>query len=182
MKSNNLTTFTLKTENLIFVGTYLDFKRSSDWDEFLYHLFQFLSFINQIEGKKLIESDKIYFSFEITPKEFLEFLGKNQNHYQLTKIVQFIRIIEKSEKFLNALAQRFFDSPCLFSKLSIEKTRKNNSWVLFVRIPEEIYFYQYPFFLPNSFLRPNNRYDEQIKIKLFQSITTASSEKRINVK
>ena len=49
-------------------------------------------------------------------------------------------------------------------------------------VGEELYFYQYPFFFPDSFLIWKNKYDLEIKLQLIESFSTVGLEKRILVK
>ena len=49
-------------------------------------------------------------------------------------------------------------------------------------IGEEFYFYQYPFFFPNSFLIYKNKYDLEIKLQLIESFSQVELEKRFPVK
>ena len=49
-------------------------------------------------------------------------------------------------------------------------------------IGEEFYFYQYPFFFPNSFLSCKNKYDLEIKLQLIESFSTVELEKKLLVK
>lgn len=48
-------------------------------------------------------------------------------------------------------------------------------------IGEELYFYPYPFFFPNSFLICKNKYDLEIKLQLIESFSTVGLEKKIMV-
>jgi hypothetical protein len=49
-------------------------------------------------------------------------------------------------------------------------------------IGEEFYFYQYPFFFPNSFLIYKNKYDLEIKLQLIESFSQVELEKKLLVK
>ena len=49
-------------------------------------------------------------------------------------------------------------------------------------IGEEFYFYQYPFFFPNSFLIYKNKYDWEIKLQLIESFSQLELEKKLLVK
>ena len=49
-------------------------------------------------------------------------------------------------------------------------------------VGEELYFYKYPFFFPNSFLICKNKYDLEIKLQLIESFSQVELEKRFPVK
>lgn len=49
-------------------------------------------------------------------------------------------------------------------------------------VGEELYFYPYPFLVPNSFLICKNKYDLEIKLQLIESFSTADLEKRFDMK
>ena len=49
-------------------------------------------------------------------------------------------------------------------------------------IGEDLYFYQSPFFFPNSFISYQNKDDLEIKLQLIESFSTVDLEKRFPVK
>ena len=49
-------------------------------------------------------------------------------------------------------------------------------------IGEEFYFYQYPFFFPNSFIICKNKYDLEIKLQLIESFSQVECKKKFPVK
>lgn len=46
---------------------------------------------------------------------------------------------------------------------------------------KEVYYYQYPFFFPNSFLCHDSKYDLEIKIEFIQSISRMSRKKQFDI-
>ena len=49
-------------------------------------------------------------------------------------------------------------------------------------VGEELYFYKYPFFFPNSFIICKNKYDLEIKLQIIESVSQVELEKRFPVK
>ena len=49
-------------------------------------------------------------------------------------------------------------------------------------IGEEFYYYQYPFFFPNSFPIYKNKYDLEIKLQLIKSFSQVALEKKLMMK
>ena len=81
---------------------------------------------------------------------------------------------------LKPLIQKFsnneFRRSVMFPYLKL--TKQNRRWTIIMAIEEEFYFYQYPFFFPNSVLIYKNKYDLEIKLQLSESFSQVKLEKK----
>jgi hypothetical protein len=62
--------------------------------EFVYKLFQLLSYIRQLDYSLdfLVDQEYRIISFKLT--DFLEFVGANKNHSQVQKLGKFLRFLQ----------------------------------------------------------------------------------------
>ena len=66
---------------------------------------------------------------------------------------------------------------CTYLKLE----KQSRLWIVTMAIGEELYFYEYSLFFPNSFLPYHNKYDSEVKLKFMKSISIIGLEKRFCV-
>ena len=163
-----------------FVTTYLNNRlpnRITD-QEFLYKLFQLLSFIRQLEYSSAFIGDQEYLivSFKLT--DFLEFIGTNNNHYQVQKLGKFLRSLQTLPPMLSTISNICFQSVNIFPYLKVFKKR---SWYVKFAIAEELYFYKYPFYFPEVFLNYQNKYQRQAQINFFRAFSVLEIDKVFDV-
>lgn len=62
-------------------------------EEFLYKLFQLLSYIRQIDYSFgfIVDQEYLIILFKFT--DFLEFIGANKNHYKVQKVEKFLKLL-----------------------------------------------------------------------------------------
>ena len=63
----------------------------------------------------------------------------------------------------------------------MEKSPKHKYWIGRVWLLEELFYYNYPFYLPNFFQQKLTKYELEVRFKLFQVFTSGSIEKEIGV-
>ena len=158
--SNSLVTSYLKNNNL---NSFLEKER------FL-KLLQFLSFIQTLKDSKQSIDDQVYYVIEFLVVDFIGFTGGNEKStYQRTKALEFLKSLQNRKPLLQKFSDSSFRSSIMFPYLKIEKEGK--AWIVTMAIGEEIYFYQYPFFFPSSFLTYHSKYDLEVKLQLIGSIS-----------
>lgn len=112
--------------------------------------------------------------------DFLTFTGvKNKNQYQLRKVLNNLRSFQE----LGPLIQQFYDihfrSSIMFPVLEVEK--QGRAWMVIIVIGVELYCYNYPFSFPNSFITCQNKHNTIVVLKLIQSISSLSLQKKFYV-
>ena len=109
--------------------------------EFLYRLIQLLNYIKSLEGSfKLISMvDQDYHTFQFPVNHFLEFIGKpKNNHYQIKKLVEFLKSLQRIEPILENFSDGGFRSYIAFPYLKVERKK---SWCVELSICQELYIY-----------------------------------------
>ena len=82
--------------------------------EFLYKLFQLLSYIRQLEYSFdfIVDQEYLIISFKFT--DFLEFIGGNSNYYQLQKLRKFFKYLQTLPPILSTISNICFQSINIF--------------------------------------------------------------------
>ena len=113
--------------------------------------------------------------------EFISFTGGNaKSTYQRTKALEFLTSLQDIKPLIQKFSNNEFRRSVMFPYLKL--TKQNRRWTIIMAIGEEFYFYQYPFFFPNSFLSYKNKYDLEIKLQLIESFSQVELEKKLLVK
>jgi hypothetical protein len=146
--------------------------------EFIYKLFQLLSYIRQLDYSFgfLVDQEYLIISFKLT--DFLEFIGANKNHYQVQKVGKFLKSLQTLPPMLSAISNICFQSINIFPYL---KVFKKKSWYVQLAIAEEFYFYKYPFYFPEGFLNYQNKYQFQAQINFLLAFSVVEIEKVFDI-
>ena len=163
------------------VTTYLIntlYNRLND-QEFIYTLFQLLSYIRQLEYSFdfIVDQEYLIISFKLT--DFLEFIGANNNHYQLQKLGKFFKYLQTLPPILSTISNICFQSINIFPYIRVFKKK---SWYVQLAIAEEFYFYKYPFYFPKAFLNYQNKYQFQAQFNFLLAFSVLGIEKVFDVK
>jgi len=165
------------------VSSYL---RKDSLDSFVqkkqfFKLIQLLSFIRTLEYSRQFIDDQAYCVMEFAVMDFISFTGGNtKSTYQRTKALEFLTSLQDLKPLIQKFSNNEFRRSVMFPYLKVKK--QNRRCTIIMAIGEEFYFYQYPFFFPNSFLIYKNKYDLEIKLQLIESFSPVELEKRFPVK
>lgn len=142
----------------------------------VFRLLQFLSFSRRRPYcTKYLLSQK-YYLIKFPVKEFMDFIKiKNNNHYQLTQIQNFLQDLKQNTPDITIFSDDYFRSAASIPFVEIQKEHK--SLVAKVLIAEQLYCYQYPFSFPSSFISYQTNYELQVKLQIIQCMSTDSLEK-----
>ena len=146
--------------------------------EFVYKLFQLLSFIRQLPYSCAFIGDQEYLLVSFKFTDFLEFTGVNKNHYQVKKVGKFLTSLQSLPPMLSTISNICFQSVNIFPYLKVNKKR---SWYVTFAIAEELYFYKYPFYFPQVFLNSQDKYQRQVQINFFLAFSVTEIEKVFDV-
>lgn len=171
----------LQIPNNSFVTTYLINLPSNllTEQEFVYKLFQLLTFIRQLEYSCAFIGDQEYLIISFKFTDFLEFIGTNNNHYQVQKLGKFLISLQTLPPMLSTISNICFQSINIFPYL---KVFKQKSWYVQFAIAEDLYLYQYPFYFPEWFLNYQNKYQLQAQINFLLAFSVGNTEKVFDVK
>jgi len=165
------------------VSSYLR-KNSLDYlvqKEQFFKLIQFLSFLRSLEYSRKFIEDQAYCVVEFAVIDFISFTGGNRKStYQRTKGLEFLTSLQDLKPLIQKFSENEFRRSVMFPYLKLKK--QNRRWTVRMAVGEELYFYQYPFFFPNSFLICKNKYDLEIKLQIIESVSQVELEKIFPVK
>ena len=146
-----------------------------------FKLIQLLSFIRSLEYLRQFIDDQAYCVMEFAVMDLISFTGGNtKSTYQRTKALKFLTSLQEIKSVVQKFSNNEFRRSVMFPYLKL--TKQNRRWTIVMAIGEEFYFYQYPFFFPNSFLIYKNKYDLEIKLQLIESFSQVELEKKFPVK
>ena len=147
----------------------------------VFRFLQFLSFSRRyFISQEYLLSQK-YYLIQFPVREFMDFLQiENKNHYQFKKVIDFLQDLQNNIPPVNIFSDNYFRSVAGIPFVEIQKEHK--SLVAKVLIVEQLYWYQYPFSLPSSFLSYQTNYELQVKLQIIQLMSTNSLEKVFDVK
>ena len=149
--------------------------------EQFFKLIQFLSFLRSLGYSRQFLDDQAYCVVEFAVMDFISFTGGNRKStYQRTKALEFLTSLQEIKPLIQKFSENEFRRSVVFPYLKL--TKQNRRWTVRMAVGEELYFYRYPFFFPNSFLICKNKYDLEIKLQLIESLSQVELEKRFPVK
>lgn len=147
--------------------------------EFLYRLFQLLSYIKILESSVTGISNESYRIISFRVSDFLEFTGKEKtNYYQIRKLVDFLESLQSLPPIRRYFSDGGFRSALIFPYLEV---RRKKSWCVELAISERLYFYQYPFSFPKNFLITNQKYELRVQILFLQTFSRNNLKKEFQI-
>jgi hypothetical protein len=142
-----------------------------------FKLIQFLSFLRTLEYSREFLNDQAFYLVELAVMDFISFLGVNsKSTYQRSKALEFFTGLQEIKAFIQKFSNEEFRRSMMFSYLRLKK--QNKKWTFKMALDEELYFYQYTFFL-SYFFTYQNTYDLEIKFQLIEIFNKIKLEKRI---
>ena len=87
--------------------------------EFMYKLFQLLSFIRQLPYSWAFIGDQEYLLVSFKFTDFLEFTGVNKNHYQVQKVGKFLTSLQSLPPMLSTISNICFESVNIFPYMKV---------------------------------------------------------------
>jgi hypothetical protein len=147
------------------------------------NLIQFLNYAQnldyEIEYLGSIGYRKVVFKL----RHFLQFQDpsvKSTNRYRLGKIKEFFQQFQAG-LHVTSFSDSRFQSLVLVPQVQFEKCSKQKFLIAKVWLVEELFYYNYPFYLPNIFQQKLTKYELQVGVKLFQVFTSISIEKEVYI-
>jgi len=139
-------------------------------------LMQFLVYAQQLDFKIQYLGDTSYRQVVFQIQDFLKFqdpLVRSTNYYQLKKIIHFFLQLQ-TNTLVTSFTDTKFESLVSIPKVSITKSDKLKCWIGSVWVAEELFYYKYPFLLPDFFRKKTTKDQFEVGfeiIKVFSSVT-----------
>lgn len=146
--------------------------------ERLYHLLQFLNFIQTLKNQDCSQyflEGRRYFIYNFPLKDFMNSIGIKQNQNQRLNILEFFRQLYKLDPIIEQFEDGTFRIFTTFLHSGVYK--KSNRWFVLIYIIEDLNQYAYPFLLSKSFQNYNNQADCILKLQLIKAISVKGTKK-----
>lgn len=112
-------------------------------------------------------------------QDFLRFQNQaNYNHYQLTKTKRFFDELQKGI-LIQSFSDKYFQSLVAVPLVKFEKVQK--FIITKVWLAEELFYYSYPFCLPNFFNTKLNKDEFEVSFHFFQTFASVNIEKVFSI-
>ena len=142
-------------------------------------LLQFLTYAQHLDFEIESLGGIPYRQVTFKVRDFLEFQNptvKSTNHYQLEKIKKFLQQLQTGV-FITSFDDTHFQSLVAIPQVKLEKSLKQKYWVGRVWLLEELFYYNYPFSLPNIFQTKLTKDQLEVRFKFIQVFSSVNIEK-----
>ncbi len=165
-----------------FIATdYLQVKQFEfDFDsQQLISFLQLLVFIQWLEYQTESLGDTDYRIITFKVQDFLRFQKKSNNYYQYKKIITFLKNLRRNTH-LTFFSRSKFQYLAVVPKVEIVKTKTCD--VIQIWFVEELFGYQYPYFLPDFFREKNTKDELAVRMQMLKVFSSIEVEKKFYLK
>jgi hypothetical protein len=118
-------------------------------------------------------------------QDFLKFqnpMVKSTNYYQLKKVKEFFNQLQRNS-LVTSFTDNQFRSLVTIPEVRVSKSKKQkNSLIARVWIAEELFYYNYPFLLPDFFRNKNTKDEFQVQFEILKVFSSVSIQKEVFIK
>ena len=118
-------------------------------------------------------------------QDFLKFqnpMVKSTNYYQLKKVKKFFNELQRNS-LVTSFTDNQFRSLVTIPEVRVSKSKKQkNSLIARVWIAEELFYYNYPFLLPDFFRNKNTKDEFQVQFEILRVFSSGSIQKEVFIK
>lgn len=146
-------------------------------------LIQFLNYVQHLNFEIEYLGSTGYRKVTFKLRDFLEFQDssvKPTNRYRLGKIKDFFQQLQAG-LYVNSFSDASFQSLVIVLQIQFEKCPKQKFLIAKVWLVEELFYYNYPYYLPNFFQQKLIKSELEVRFKLFQVFSSVSITKEIFV-
>lgn len=162
------------SEKLVLNSHYLQIPNSVDHKKFVNFL-QFLSYARTLDFTTDYLGDIRYRQVVFKLQDFLKFQTKSTGHYHVAKVKNFFEELQ-SNFLITSFSDSHFQSLVTIPQVTFEKTNQN-FWIAKIWIVEELFYYHYPFMLPNFFIGETTKDRFAVQFKMIQTFSSVEIEK-----
>ena len=162
---------------------YIESELNADTKTFVM-LIKFLNYAQHLEFEIQYLYGIPYRQVSFKLRDFLEFQDptiKPTNHYQLEKIKEFLKKLQKGV-LSTYFSDTSFQSLVAMPQVKLEKCLKQKCWVGTVCLVEELFYYKYPFCLPDFFKQKYTKHEFEVRVKVFKTFSSINTEKLFLIK
>jgi ribosomal protein S24E len=137
-------------------------------------LLQFVNYAQSLDYEIKDFDDVSYRVVTFKLQDFLQFQNRSNNKYQLKKIKDFFEELQ-TDILITSFSSKFYQS--LVAVPLVRFDTINKFCVAKVWLVKELFYYQYPFFLPNFFNTKLTNDEFNVRFKFIQTFTSVNMEK-----
>jgi len=142
-------------------------------------LLQFLNYAQSLNYEIKYVENAPYRVVTFQLHDFIRFQNKATNSYQLIKTKDFFHDLQNGI-LITSFSSTFYQSLVAVPLVRFDKP--NKFWVAKVWLLEELFYYQYPFFLPNFFNTKLTKDEFNVRFKFIQTFASVNVEKVFLIK
>lgn len=146
-------------------------------------LIQFLNYAHCLDFEIEYLGNVAYRKVLFKLRDFLQFQDpniKSTNQYRLRKIKEFFKSLQTGVH-VTSFDSQYFQSLIIVPQVKFEKCSKQKFLIAKVWLMNDLFTYNYPFYLPNFFQHKLKKHQLEVGLKLFQAFNSLSIEKTISV-
>jgi len=111
----------------------------------------------------------------------VEFTGiRTLKDSQRKKLILYFKKLQKLDPIVKEFSNGAFRSYVCFPYVECHNS-SGNSWGIEVLAAEELFYFPYPFQLPESFLRSVSKNDLRLKVRLMKSLAVSERDKKLDL-
>ena len=142
-------------------------------------LIQFLNYVQNLDFEIKYIDQIPYRVVVFRLQDFLQFQNKSNNQYQLVKVKNFFKQLQTGT-LITSFSDSHFQSLAAVPLVKFTKVQK--FWVGRVWLSQELFYYQYPFYLPNLFQPKLKKYQSEVQVHVFKTFSSEDIEKVFLIK
>ena len=170
----------LRKQTFSLTGLKIDYLRSGSFqnntDSYKFcTLLQFLVYAQALNYK--IDSLGItsYRLVQFRVQDFLKYTKLSSNYYQLKKLIEFFDELQ-TNSLIKFFSNQKYRSLVTIPEVNLQKG-KQNSWTVEVGIADELFYYAYPFLLPNLFQIKLTKLQLEVQVHVIHTFSSFDTQK-----
>jgi hypothetical protein len=137
-------------------------------------LIQFLNYVRKLDFETKYIDQIPYRVVVFRLQDFLEVQNKSNNQYQLVKVKNFLKELQTGI-LLTSFSDTYFQSLVAVPLVKLIKFQK--FWVARVWVAQELFYYSYPFYLPDVFQQKLKKDELEVQVQVFKIFSSENIEK-----
>jgi hypothetical protein len=137
-------------------------------------LIQFLNYVRNLDFETKYIDQIPYRVVVLRLQDFLEVQNKSNNQYQLVKVKKFLKELQTGI-LLTSFSDTHFQS--LVAVPFVKLTKFQKFWVGRIWVAQELFYYNYPFYLPDLFKQKLKKDKFEVQVQVFKIFSSENIEK-----
>jgi len=145
-------------------------------------LIQFLNYVQNLYFEIKYIDQIPYRVVVFRLQDFLQFQNKSNNQYQLVKVKNFFKELQTGILLTSFSDIHFIHFQSLVAVPLVKFTKFQKFWVGRVWVAQELFYYKYPFYLPDLFQQKLKKDEFEVQVQVFKIFSSEKIEKVFLIK